>query len=143
MTIQRRQILTAAGAMLVLSDGMLRMAKAWGVGWTLPERNSIGEPNIELLKHEIRILNGPDGRPGFNTTATTKPALIDGLAGAFENNGFLVPREAMRELQIYEVELSANNRYTYSAPDNQHDDWVMALAILWHAMSRPTGVFFA
>ena len=115
----------------------------WGVVGVMPERNSIGEPNIELLRREVRILTGPDGHYGFNTTATTKPALIDGLAGAFENSGFLVPAAAKGELSAYEVELSENNRYKYSAPDNQHDDWVMALSILWHAMARPVGVGFA
>jgi hypothetical protein len=124
-------------------ERMLRMARSWGVVGVMPERNSIGEPNIELLKHEIRVLNGPDGKRGFNTTSLTKPALIDGLAGGFENDNFLVPREAAHELQAYEVELSDNNRYKYSAPEGQHDDWVMALAILWHAMSKPTGVHFA
>ena len=124
-------------------ERMIRMAKAWGVVGVMPERNSIGEPNIELLRREVRILTGPDGHYGFNTTATTKPALIDGLAGAFENSGFLVPAAAKGELSAYEIELSENNRYKYSAPDNQHDDWVMALAILWHAMARPVGVGFA
>lgn len=100
----------------------------------LPERNSIGEPNIEIIRSRMTILLGMDGKPGFNTTATTKPIIIQGLAQAIEHDGFQVPAEAASELRSFEVETMASGHPKFSAPEGQHDDWVMMLALLWHSL---------
>jgi hypothetical protein len=113
------------------------MAEHWNVGGILPERNSIGEPNIEILiQRELPILPGPDGKLGFNTTATTKPALIQGLATALEHDGFLVPRDYSDELRSYEVETMASGHPKFSAPTGQHDDRVISLALTWRALTQ-------
>ena len=110
--------------------------KRWGVQGLLPERNSIGEPNIELLiAADIPILSGPDDKPGFNTTATTKPALIQKLAGALEHDGLHAPRDYADELRSYEVETLSSGHPRFSAPDGMHDDRVISLALAWWAMT--------
>lgn len=113
---------------------MIDMYRRWGVRGALPERNSIGVPNIEMLMEHITIMAGVDGLPGFNTLASTKPALIQGLAAAIEHGGFKVPKAAGDELRAYEVETMASGHPKFSAPDGMHDDWVMMLALLWRAM---------
>jgi hypothetical protein len=106
------------------------------VSGLLPERNSIGQPNIELLiAAGIPILPGADGLPGFNTTATTKPALIQRLAGALEHDGFLVPKDYADELRAYEVEVMSSGHPKFGAPDGMHDDRVMSLALAWWAIT--------
>lgn len=118
--------------------------RRWNPVGILPERNSMGEPNVEMLMNEgLPILDGPDGKPGFMTTPASKPPLIEGLAQAFIMHNFLVPLEAFDELSIFEVNITANNHYQYGAPDGKHDDWVMMLALLWRAMStvRPLIAF--
>lgn len=116
-------------------EKLVEMAKRWGVGGVLPERNSIGEPNIELLIDRVPVLTGPDGKLGWNTSATTKPVLIQGLAAALEHHGFQVPREYGDELRSYEVETMASGHPKFSAPDGQHDDRVISLALAWQGIA--------
>lgn len=116
-------------------ERLYAMAERWNVAGCLPERNSIGQPNIEIIRERVRVMYGPDGGLGFNTTAGTKPPLIQGLASALEHDGFQVPVEAADELRSYEVELSTSGHPKFGAPDGLHDDWVMMLALLWRAMT--------
>ena len=89
-------------------EKLVSMAGRWNVTGVLPERNSIGEPNIEMLVDRVVVISGPDGKTGFNTTSTTKPALIQKLANALEHEGFKVPKEYADELRSYEVETMAS-----------------------------------
>ena len=117
-------------------ERVIDTARRWNVAGVLPERNSIGEPNIELLiAAGLPILDGPDGVPGFSTTATTKPALIQRLASGLEHDGLKVPRDYGDELRSYEVETMASGHPRFSAPDGQHDDRVISLALAWWAMT--------
>jgi hypothetical protein len=109
----------------------------WAIAGLLPERNSIGQPNIELLAAAgIPVLWGHDLKPGFSTTATTKPELIQALAGALEHDGFDVPADYADELRSYEINVTASGHNQFSAPEGQHDDRVMSLALCWWAMTR-------
>lgn len=118
--------------------------RRWGCQGILPERNSIGQPNIEMLSAEgLWVMPGTDGAPGFVTSATTKPMIVQGLAGAIEHGGFKVPVEAADELRSFEVLSMASGHLQFKAPSGEHDDWVMALALLWNAMTnvRPLVLF--
>jgi hypothetical protein len=116
---------------------IIEACNRWNLAGLLPERNSIGQPNIELLEAAgLPILWGHDLKPGFSTTATTKPELIQSLAGALEHDGFTVPQDYADELRSYEVMTSANGRNQFSAPEGQHDDRVMSLALCWWAMTK-------
>lgn len=110
----------------------------WGARGVLPERNSIGSPNIEQLQREgFSLLRGPDGEAGFNTTATTKPQLIENLSLVFEKQEwqFLDDPLWKSELQSYTRTVSpVTGRSSYSAPDGMHDDTVIARALMvWAA----------
>jgi hypothetical protein len=119
-------------------ERLVSMADRWHISGCLPERNSIGEPNIELLRDRVPIMAGPDKLPGFLTTATSKPGLIQALANALEHDGFQVPRDYADELRSYEVELSMAGHPKFSAPSGQHDDRVISLALCWWAMTSHT-----
>ncbi len=115
---------------------IIDFCKRWNLAGLLPERNSIGQPNIELLEAAgLPILRGPDGQDGFNTTATSKPELIQKLASALEHDGFGVPAEYADELKSYEVTTSATGHNKFSAPSGYHDDRVISLALCWWAMT--------
>ena len=107
----------------------------WGAA-VLPERNSIGQPNIELMRDRVTVLGGPDNLPGFMTTATSKPALIQALASGLEHDRFLIPAEYADEMLSYQVEVMAGGHQKFEAPRGQHDDRVISLALAWWAMSR-------
>ena len=109
------------------------LADRWQVDHILAEANSIGEPNIEELQRE--------GLPvqGFETTATSKPPLIESLALAIERNEWQFPQEDADELESYEMKISSNTgRPTYSAPEGGHDDRVIADALVVHLAHQPT-----
>jgi hypothetical protein len=110
------------------------MARKWNMS-VLPERNSIGEPNIELLRADgLRVLNGLDNKPGWLTTATSKAVLIQGLASALETGQFAAPVEYADELRSYEMEIGSTNM-KFGAPQGQHDDRVISLALAWRAIT--------
>jgi hypothetical protein len=105
--------------------------RAWGNPQLLPERNSIGVPNIEMLIQDgINVSYGPDGAPGFNTTSTTKSQLIMTLALGMDRKEPRLPKEYAGELRAYEVEVTTTNP-KFSAPDGQHDDRVISAALAW------------
>ncbi len=97
------------------------------------ERNSIGEPLIEVL---VRL-----GLPvvAFQTTNASKTGVIDALALAFERReiGILSDVTLLNELQAYEMERLPSGMLRYSAPDGLHDDCVMALALAWSEVVLP------
>ena len=116
-------------------QAIVEMATRWKAE-VLPERNSIGEPNIEILvQNKLTVLSGPDGRRGFNTTATSKPLLIQNLATGLEHNSFLVPADYAEELRAYEVD-TAGASPKFGAPSGLHDDRVISLALTWWAMTK-------
>ncbi len=95
----------------------------------LAESNAMGDPIIEELQN--------DGLPvtGFNTSATSKPPLIENLALACEQAEWkLLPDPIGRtELEAYEVSYSRVGRPVYGAPSGMHDDTVMGRALMLHA----------
>lgn len=106
----------------------------WKVSKILPERNSIGEPNIEMLVREnLPIINGADGRRGFNMTASTKAALMESLALALGQGKLTVPVIYGDELRAFEIETRPIGPARYGAPEGLHDDMVISLALAWQA----------
>ena len=118
-------------------EQLVSMATRWNISGCMPERNSIGEPNIEMLQGRVYVMKGIDGKPGFNTTATSKPALIQSLANALEHDGFLVPKDYADELRVYEVVLSESGHPKFGASVG-HDDRVISLGLTWWAMTQNT-----
>ena len=109
----------------------------WDAVAVLPERNSIGEPNIELLLDEgVRVINGPDKKPGFYTTGTTKPMLIQNLALGLERGAIAIPKDYVDELTTYQIDVTEGGHSTFSAPSGMHDDMVMSLALCYYAMTK-------
>jgi len=108
----------------------------------LPERNSMGEPIIEqLLIENIPVMRGPDDKPGFMTTASSKPQLIENLALAFERGEWQFQSDPVwtAELEAYERKISpTTGRSQYNAPQGLHDDTVIARALMVWAAGNAT-----
>ena len=108
------------------------MHARWGLRLIRAESNSMGAPNIEALQQA--------GLPlvSFQTTATSKRALIDALALAIERKQIaLLPDETLlNELASYRALLLPGGGVRYGAPPGLHDDLVMALALAWHALQH-------
>lgn len=106
------------------------MYDRWKPAAIWAESNSIGSPNIEALQAEDLPVYS------FETTASSKPPLIESLVLAFDRAEITVLNDAVikGELMAYERKVSATGRSQYSAPDGLHDDCVMALALAWHGV---------
>jgi hypothetical protein len=110
------------------------MCDKWQPKAVLTELNSIGQPVFEALDRR--------GLPviGFETTAASKPPLIENLALAFERSEWQFQPDPIwtGELEAYERKVSAGTgRSTYGAPEGLHDDTVISRALMvWQAMQR-------
>lgn len=98
----------------------------------LAERNSMGEPIIDALRAR--------GLPiqGFITTAISKSQIITQLMLAFEQGSIKILDNPVliAELQNYEATRLPGGSLRYSAPEGQHDDTVIALALAIEEASR-------
>ncbi len=113
------------------------LARRWGVSAILAESNAMGEPNIETLYRE--------GLPirSFQTTARSKPPLIENLVAAIENGDLAILPDPvlLGELEAYTYRTSAAGYTVYGAPPGRHDDTVIALALAWKLASTPRLAF--
>ena len=109
---------------------ILELGKRWGLETLLVETNSIGSPNLEAL-----VLEAPESIAvlGFETTAKSKPPLIQSLALAFEKNSlaWLPDSVGRHELAAYEAKITAHGHTQYAAPEGGWDDTVIARALAW------------
>jgi hypothetical protein len=108
------------------------LALKWKVSEILAESNSIGIPNLEMLRRDADLAGILI--KGFDTTAVSKPILIENLVLAFERAEcqWLPDPIWKAELEAYEMKTSANTgRPSYSAPEGIHDDCVMSMALAW------------
>ena len=112
---------------------LMSMCERHGVGRLLAESNAMGEPIIEqLFRDGLRIR-------GFQTTAQSKPPLIENLGLVFEREEwrFLDDPVWTGELEAYERQISpTTGRSSYSAPAGLHDDTVIARALMVQDASR-------
>ena len=117
-----------------LQVGRLKMLfDKWRPTTVLAETNSMGMPLIEQLQKL--------GLPmrGFTTSNSTKAEIIEKLAIAIEKGeiGLVNHPQMIQELIAYTQERSPTGIYKYGAPQGEHDDCVMALAMAWHGVSSP------
>lgn len=110
-------------------QGVKAIYDRWNIGnnqvTVLVEKNSIGDVNLEKLQLA--------GVPAIGWTATnaTKAAIIEGLAFDIEHRVVGYPRiqPLMNELMAFTSERLPSGILRYRAPEGEHDDCVMSLAL--------------
>jgi hypothetical protein len=122
----------------VQRDRIRTLCETWRVSKILVELNSIGKPNFEELQR--------DGLPvmGFNTTAQSKPELIENLALCLEKQEIQWQDDQTwtGELEAYERKVSATGRSQYSAPSGLNDDTVIARALAARLITSGAFILF-
>jgi hypothetical protein len=109
------------------------------------ERNT----NLSFVDEQLRDTNLPI-RP-FDTTGAhggqvgSKGMIIENLAAAFDNNDVfhksicILPDDTLlRQLKAYAAERLPSGQFRYAGPKDTHDDYVMALALAYHAATYDT-----
>lgn len=119
------------------------MAAKWNAR-VLAEANAMGKTNIELLRAGEGGLYKPVNLIPFQTTAQSKPPLIQGLHHALHEGGLqLLDDSFMRhELRSFISKQTPTGAWAYEAGAGAHDDLVIALALAWYGISAPSGFRF-
>lgn len=121
-------------------ERLTRLWQHYRAALVVAERNAMGDPLLDQLARE--------GLPvwPFTTTNATKGAAVEELALAFERQELTILAEPtlLGELQAYQAQRLPSGLLRYGAPEGQHDDTVMALALAWQgarsAAERPTAL---
>jgi len=117
----------------VLEDRLAAVHKRFNLTAMTIEYNSIGQGVVDHLRQRGMNIQT------FTTTNTTKQAIIQQLASAFEHGEIKILNDAIQvgELQAFEGKRLDGGGFRYSAPEGLHDDTVMAMAIAWQGLSQP------
>lgn len=112
----------------------------WHVSQLLVEWNSIGGPNFEIIRRMAYERGIRIGISAFKTTAKSKPSILSALHSALHTGALslLDTPETRQEFQGFQASQSASGAWKYEAGAGGHDDIVMATALMYHAMARPT-----
>lgn len=97
------------------------------------EINSIGAVYYDMLRKKV----GEKVRK-FNTSNESKRNIIEQLISAFQTSSIAVPydEELILELQHYTAEKTPKGNLTYNGADGVHDDYVIALALVYEAYMK-------
>lgn len=116
----------------VLIDRLAAAHDRWKLQTMVVEANGVGQPVIDQM-----VARGLPIVP-FTTTNATKQAIIQGLQSAFEHGEIKILNDPVLigELLSFESRRTASGSFAYSAPEGQHDDCVMSLALAWHALDE-------
>jgi hypothetical protein len=74
----------------------------------------------------------------FQTTAKSKPEIINNLINAFGTSKLKIPKcEIFKdETKIFTMSVSKSGTVQYAAPSGFNDDIVMATAIAWECLNK-------
>ncbi len=119
----------------VLEERLAAVYSRWNLSGMVVEANSIGRPVIDhLMQRGVRV------QP-FTTTQATKHNIITSLMAAFEHGQIRILDNPVLvgELLSFESKKSPSGNFSYSAPEGQHDDCVMSLALAWYGIDNGGG----
>jgi hypothetical protein len=122
-------------------DYTLQLSRLRALCEKFPPQTVIIEDNIGEMFIEQAKRAGLPVQP-FHTSAQTKALLIDRLSIAFERGEIAILNEGkhwnvvVNELLSYQLERLPAGGFRYSAPEGQHDDTVISLALAWHGVAN-------
>lgn len=116
-----------------LRDAVIRNLKDWRVSDLYAESNSMGGPNIETLRHELRIRNVPTAVHGFNLSRDNKGRLLNAYAADLQAGRLLLQNIPWQrhEHDAYEMRQVGYNSWQYNAGYGSHDDSIIANMAGW------------
>lgn len=120
-------------------DRLEYVVKRYNRARVWPDATGLGDPLIhEMRKKGIKV-------EPFKFTATSKQQLVHLLATKIEQGEISFPNYGplIHELNIFEYEIMSSGHIRYSAPEGQHDDCVVSLALAtWGVFNqKPIQIF--
>ncbi len=101
----------------------------WKPVMVVCETNAMGQAIVEWVQRSRVPVYG------WNTNQTSKQRMIEDLVLALEQDKvkLLMDRVQVSELQAFTSSRTSGGMMKYGAPEGQHDDMVIALALAWQA----------
>jgi hypothetical protein len=111
-----------------ISDRVVSVSKKYNNALIVMDATGIGDALIELIQGRADLLP-------IKFTNSVKQNLIYSLALAIENQEITLPNipEMVQEIQNYSLKILSSGLISYNAPEGQHDDIVISIAL---AVSR-------
>ena len=120
-------------------DRIINTLNKYNVKMAYIESNNQGLPIFQLLQPKLynRIKL-------FNTTASSKPEIINNLIAAFSLKEIkIIDNEQLKnELESFEEKYGPTGKVTFSAPNGLYDDHVMSLAITMECVNKEKNTTF-
>jgi len=111
---------------------VIQVARRYNEARVYVDSTGVGDPITERLRRA--------GLPvrAYHMTLQSKQLIIDGLALRIEGGNLRLMDVAAqtRELQAYQYEITPSRNYRTNAPEGEHDDCVIALALACHGLPR-------
>ena len=105
-----------------------------GQGYALVDSTGVGDPIVERLQRRMEGFYEP-----FVFTSRSKQQIMEGLAVAIQRREITFPDgPIVLELESFRYEYTRTG-VRYSAPEGEHDDCVMALALAVHKAAHVGG----
>ena len=107
----------------------------WRVQVCYAEANSMGSTNIEAMRDEMAVEGCRTRLIPFETTNSSKAGIMSALHEAMHGGELLILNDPVRlkELRVFKASQTKTGLWQLSAPANEHDDTVIALALAWKA----------
>lgn len=117
---------------------VVALCKQWDVSTLTAETNSMGSTNIEELRRELAQAQCKTQIIPFTTTNISKAQVMGGLHSALHEGGLklLDHADQRRELLAFQSKQTLTGLWQFSAPEGEHDDTVIALALAWDGVAR-------
>lgn len=118
---------------------VIERCKYWGVDVLLAEENSMGSTNIEDMREEMGEAECSTALIPFHTDNSSKASIMSELHEAMHSGALAIlddPTQS-KELRVFQASQTKTGLWQLSAPPNEHDDTVIALALAWEAQRRP------
>jgi phage FluMu gp28-like protein len=115
-------------------DMIAQQSALYGGAPVLIDSTGIGDPIHDFLRAK-----GVPCYP-YLLTGTRKQQLIQNLSMSIQTKGVSFPQIPVltQELSMYQYQISPSGSFTYGAPDNEHDDTVISLALAtWASQHYP------
>lgn len=117
----------------------------WHVANLIPEKNSMGSTNIEALEAEMREAGCKTNLWPFDTTNASKYLVMGNLHTALHEGALkLQPDPVQRhQLMAFVATQLPSGAWKLAAPEGEHDDDVIALALAWYGIAHSHNVQFS
>lgn len=125
-------------AWATMRERVVQACKWWNVDVLTAERNSMGQTNIEELRNEMDEADCATGIIRFDMTNESKASIMSALNEALQRRSLQLQDDPVlrHELSAFTATQLPSGAWRLAAPEGEHDDTVIALALAYRGVSH-------